>query len=82
MKLVDELFEIYRGRLQGTEEDLDMITLTVLEQLSQKEILGMIKELKEEELAYFFRLYLFEALKQKFDTIDTDHGFADKRLYH
>ncbi|KAB7705838.1 hypothetical protein F9802_12235 [Bacillus aerolatus] len=82
MKLVDELFQIYRGRLQGTEEDLDMITLTVLEQLSQKEILGMIKELNEEELAYFFRLYLFEALKQKFDTHDIDHTLGEKRMYH
>ncbi len=82
MKLVDELFEIYRGRLQGTEEDLDMITLTVLEQLSQEEILNMIKDLKEEELAYFLCLYLFEALKQKFDTNDTYHSLPNNRLYH
>ncbi|MEK4028386.1 MULTISPECIES: DUF6154 family protein [Bacillaceae] len=82
MKLVDELFEIYRGKLQGTEEDLDMITLAVLEQLSQKEILNIIKELNEEELAYFFRLYLFEALKQKFDMYDIEDNLGDKRMYH
>ncbi|KMY55127.1 MULTISPECIES: DUF6154 family protein [Bacillaceae] len=82
MKLVDELFEIYRGKLQGTEEDLDMITLAVLEQLSQREMLNIIKELNEEELAYFFRLYLFEALKQRFDMYDAGNDFGDKRLYH
>ncbi|KIL75721.1 DUF6154 family protein [Bacillus badius] len=82
MKLVDELFEMYRGKLQGTEEDLDMITLAVLEQLSQKEILSIIKELNEDELTYFFRLYLFEALKQKFDMDSMGDNFDDNRLYH
>ncbi|GLY10338.1 DUF6154 family protein [Pseudobacillus badius] len=82
MKLVDELFEMYRGKLQGTEEDLDMITLAVLEQLSQKEILSIIKELNKDELTYFFRLYLFEALKQKFDMDSMGDNFDDNRLYH
>ncbi|MBM7649720.1 hypothetical protein JOC78_002694 [Bacillus ectoiniformans] len=82
MKLVDELFEIYRGRLQGTEEDLDMITLAVLEQLSHEDILGVIKELSEEELHYFFRVYLFEALKEKFDTEETKQNRPSKNLFH
>ncbi|EHL79353.1 MULTISPECIES: DUF6154 family protein [Bacillus] len=66
MKLVDELYELYRGRLQGTEEDLDMITLSVLEHLSRKELLDIIHDLPDPELEYFFRLYLFEELKEKF----------------
>jgi len=66
MKLVDELYELYRGRLQGTDEDLDLITLTVLEDLSRKEILDIIHDLSDQELEYFFRMYLFELLKEKF----------------
>ncbi|WP_100331911.1 DUF6154 family protein [Bacillus xiapuensis] len=82
MKLVDELFEIYRGRLQGTEEDLDMITLAVLEQLSPREILAVIKELSEEELQSFFRLYLLEALKEKFDNEDPFSQHSGRNLLH
>ncbi|MGG1480630.1 DUF6154 family protein [Bacillus smithii] len=56
MKLVDELYELYRGRLQGTEEDLDMITLSVLEHLSRKELLDIIHDLPDPELEYFFSI--------------------------
>ncbi|MEI5908778.1 DUF6154 family protein [Bacillus spongiae] len=65
MKLVDELYELYRGRIRGTEEDLDMITLTVLEHLSRKELINMINDMENHELEYFIRLYIFESLKQK-----------------
>ncbi|WP_338750819.1 DUF6154 family protein [Bacillus sp. FJAT-52991] len=82
MKLIDELYEIYRGRLQGSDEDLDMITLAVVEQLSNKEIFSIIKEMNEEELQYFFRLYLFEALKEKFNNDGMDEDWQGKNLYH
>ncbi|MGM7636312.1 DUF6154 family protein [Bacillus sp. Hm123] len=82
MKLVDELYEIYRGRLQGSDEDLDMITLAVVEQLSNKEIFSIIKEMNEEELQYFFRVYLFEALREKFNNDALEEGWQEKNLYH
>lgn len=67
MKFVNELFELYRGRLEGTEDDLDMITLTVLGEMSEADILTVIKEMRKEELAWLFRLYLHEGLKEKFN---------------
>ncbi len=67
MKFVDELFELYRGRLQGTEDDLDMIALTVLGEMSEADILSVIKEMPKEELAWLFRVYLYEGLKEKFN---------------
>ncbi|OMP67399.1 DUF6154 family protein [Domibacillus epiphyticus] len=67
MKFVDELFELYRGRLQGTEDDLDMITLTVLGEMSEADILTVIQDMPEEELAWLFRVYLYEGLKEKFN---------------
>lgn len=82
MKLVDELYEIYRGRLQGSDEDLDMITLAVVEQLSNKEIFSIIKEMNEEELQYFFRVYLFEALREKFNNDALEEGWQEKNFYH
>ncbi|OES44089.1 DUF6154 family protein [Domibacillus iocasae] len=67
MKFVDELFELYRGRLQGTEDDLDMITLTVLGEMSEADILSVIGEMPKDELAWLFRVYLYEGLKEKFN---------------
>jgi len=80
MKFVDELFELYRGRLQGTEDDLDMITLTVLGEMSDTDILSVIGEMPKEELAWLFRVYLYEGLKEKFnqDQIPARHN----RLLH
>lgn len=67
MKFVDELFELYRGRLQGTEDDLDMIALTVLGEMSEADILSVIAEMPKDELAWLFRVYLYEGLKEKFN---------------
>ena len=80
MKFVDELFELYRGRLQGTEDDLDMITLTVLGEMTETDILSIIGETSNEELAWLFRVYLYEGLKEKFnqDQIPADRN----RLLH
>lgn len=67
MKFVDELFELYRGRLQGTEDDLDMITLTVLGEMSDGDIMSVIGEMPKDELDWLFRVYLYEGLKEKFN---------------
>ncbi|MBS4175930.1 DUF6154 family protein [Lederbergia citrea] len=66
MKLVDELFAMYRDKLSGDEEDLDMITFAVLEHYDRDELMGIVKDMNEHELQYFIRLYLLEALKGKF----------------
>ena len=66
MRLVDELFAMYRDKLSGDEEDLDMITFTILEHYNREELMGIIKDMDEFELQYFVRMYLLEALKGKF----------------
>ncbi len=83
VKLVDELYELYRGRIRGTEEDLDMITLTVLEHLSREELLEMIHDMEHHELEYFVRLYIFESLKQKIiKEEDQDISSSEYRHLH
>ncbi|HZG72443.1 MAG TPA: DUF6154 family protein [Chondromyces sp.] len=82
MKLIDELFEIYRDRLEGSDEDLDMITLAVIEQLSHSEILGILKDMSEEELQYVFHSYLLDALKRKFAQEDLNDSVMSKKFYH
>ncbi|MFS0780460.1 DUF6154 family protein [Bacillus sp. 1P06AnD] len=66
MKLVEDLFEHYRTKLTGDDEDIDILTLAVLEQLDHKEILEHILEMDEMELRSFFGLYIMETLKGKF----------------
>ncbi|MFS0644302.1 DUF6154 family protein [Siminovitchia sp. 179-K 8D1 HS] len=70
MKLIDELFEMYRDKLTGDEEDLDMITFAVLEGYDHEDLLDIVKEMDEYELQYFIRLYLLETLKGKFAQLE------------
>jgi hypothetical protein len=65
VKLIDELFEMYRDKLTADEEDLDMVTFAVLEDHDREDLLEIVKEMDEYELKYFIRLYLFETLKGK-----------------
>lgn len=75
MKLVDEIFEMYKGKIRGSQEDLDMIAFTILEQLDHTELLEMVKELSEDELAYFIRLYIVESLKGRLEQLEDTKTF-------
>ena len=66
MKLIDDLFEHYRTKLTGDDEDIDILALAVLEQLTQKDIVEHMMEMDEMELRSFFGLYITEMLKAKF----------------
>ncbi|MDG5473562.1 DUF6154 family protein [Jeotgalibacillus sp. ET6] len=81
MKLVDEILEMYRGKLRGTQEDLDIIAFTILEQLNRDELLSMVKDMSEDELAYFIRLYIVESLKGKLDQSE-NAAEENENLYH
>ncbi|TYS72583.1 hypothetical protein FZC80_20620 [Rossellomorea aquimaris] len=82
MKLVEELYEIYRGKIRGTDEDLDMIALTILEESSRKELLSIIEEMDNEELQYFIRLYILETLKEKLTSGDHENVHNYRRNIH
>lgn len=75
MRLVDELFAMYRDKLTGDEEDLDMITFTVLEHYNREELMGIVKDMDDYELQYFIRLYLLETLKGKFAQAEGNDGY-------
>lgn len=66
LKLIDELFEHYRTKLTGDDEDIDILVLAVLEQLSKEEILEYIMKMDELELRSFMGVYITETLKEKF----------------
>ena len=66
MKLVDELFEMYRDKLTGDEEDIDMLAFAFLEEMTREDLLRLIQDMDEQELYTLMGLYLIESLKGKF----------------
>ncbi|WP_201716554.1 DUF6154 family protein [Rossellomorea arthrocnemi] len=81
MKLIEEIYEMYRRRIKGTDEDLDLIALTILEDTSRNELLELIQEMETEELQYFFRLYIFETLKEKWSNSEERVRLEKKSLH-
>ncbi|MFZ3589350.1 DUF6154 family protein [Bacillus sp. DJP31] len=65
MKLVDELYEMYKHHFTGDEEDVDIIAFSVLEQLNRKNMFNLLSELEDQELYDLMGLYLIEGLKGK-----------------
>lgn len=66
MKLVDELFELYRDKLSGDDEDIDMLAFAILEEMSREDLLHLIQELSTQELHNVIGVYLIESLREKF----------------
>jgi hypothetical protein len=66
MKLVDELYEMYRNKLTGDEEDIDMLAFAFLEEMTHDDLLGLIQDMEKQELYDLMGLYLIESLKGKF----------------
>lgn len=70
MKIIDELYELYRNKLTGDEEDIDMLAFAFLEEMNREDLLNIIHELNNQELYDLMGLYLIESLKGKFASED------------
>ncbi|QED49055.1 DUF6154 family protein [Cytobacillus dafuensis] len=70
MKIIDELYELYRHKLTGDEEDIDMLAFAFLEEMKREDLLKMIHDLDNQELYDLMGLYLIESLKGKFANED------------
>lgn len=66
MKLIDELYELYRDKLTGDDEDIDILAFAVLEELNRDDLLQLINEMSDEELYSLMGLYIMENLRGKF----------------
>lgn len=80
MKLVDELFEFYRDKLSGDDEDIDMLAFAILEEMSYEDLMDVVKGLEKQELYDLIGLYLIEALKGKF--ANKDYGQQRAQTLH
>lgn len=66
MKLIDELYELYRNKLTGDDEDIDILAFAILEEFNKEDLLHLINEMDEQELFDLMGLYLIESLRGKF----------------
>jgi hypothetical protein len=80
LKLVDEIYEFYRDKLTGDDEDIDMLTFALLEEMSYDDLMNLIKDLEKQELYDLMGLYLMEALKGKFAR--DDYGQQRVNSFH
>ncbi len=81
MKLVDDLFNRYRYHLSGDEEDANIITFAVLEQMDREDLLELIEEMDEQELYDMVGLYMLETLKQKMGAREMESSLLFRRLH-
>lgn len=63
MGFADEVYALYRDRLK--EEDAVSLVLQLLEDQSHADLLRLLSEWSEEELAQMLGIYLVEMLKMK-----------------
>lgn len=65
MKLVDQMYELYKDQLVGDEEDAVIIVSGLLEELGREHFLEMIREMNEYELYEMLGNFLVDKLKVK-----------------
>ncbi|WP_449537333.1 DUF6154 family protein [Ferdinandcohnia sp. Marseille-Q9671] len=65
MKIIDEIYDMYRDKLTGDEEDADIIAFSVLEQFEREDLLSLVNDLSDQELRNLVGFYMIENLKAK-----------------
>ncbi|MEH7238916.1 DUF6154 family protein [Bacillus sp. JJ1562] len=65
MKIIDEIYEMYRNKLTGDEEDADIIAFSVLEQFGREDLIDLLSDLTDQELRNLVGFYMIENLKAK-----------------
>lgn len=65
MRFIDELYEFYKDKLIADEEDIDIITATIMQEMSREDILLLFAELSYDDLYQLMGKYISEKLKEK-----------------
>jgi len=70
MRFVDELYEFYKDRFTGDEEDPEVVVLSILQELAREDLFALLKEMDDEELYTLIASYLIEELYDKISEDD------------
>ncbi|MED4016078.1 DUF6154 family protein [Sutcliffiella cohnii] len=71
MSYLDRIFEKYRHKWVREDEDVDAITISIVQNLDRNNCLTILKELEEEELQSLIAIVLREKIKDRL-SIDSD----------
>ncbi|MGO4888491.1 DUF6154 family protein [Anaerobacillus sp. MEB173] len=67
MKLINELFQLYRHHFTGDEEDAAVIVYGILQDYDQEDLIDLVKEMDVEQQFEMVSVYLTIKLKEKMD---------------
>ncbi len=65
MSFVDEIYEMYRNHLTGSEEDAVALVLNLLQEHDKNDIIKKIQDMDDYEIIQMFAMFLIEMLKVK-----------------
>lgn len=65
LKIIDDVFEMYRNHLTGDEEDIFVIIYGILDGMKTSDLEKVFLELNGEEKFEMVALYLYEKLRLK-----------------
>ncbi|TLS38476.1 DUF6154 family protein [Pseudalkalibacillus caeni] len=65
MKLVEELYAMYRNHLTGDEEDLYEVVMGALDEHERTDLEKTTQQLSDEQYAEMVKYYILELLRRK-----------------
>lgn len=72
MKIVDEIYAMYRHHLRGDEEDLLALIMGLFLDHNRQDLLTLIEEMTKEELLQMVALYTYQLLRLKMEREGAD----------
>ena len=86
MKIVDEIYAMYRNHLCGDEDDLLALVMGLFLDHNRDDLLTMIAEMSREELLQMITLYMCQLLRLKLEREGTavrggSDGLTLRRLH-
>jgi hypothetical protein len=65
LKLIDDIFNLYRDRFTGNDEDVMTVVMGILQEQNKEAMIDWISEMQESEIYQMLGLYLMEMLRIK-----------------
>lgn len=66
LKIIEELFTVYRNHLSGTDEDFKMLAEAFIEEMDRESLEEYIHELDDFSFKEMVKLYVIHFLKEKY----------------
>lgn len=67
MKIVDEIYAMYRNVLRGDEDDWLALIMGLFLEHDREDLLSMIEDMSKEELLQMVTLYTYQLLRLKLE---------------